>query len=119
MFHEDARLEKMRGEAMGTIRLMRIILYLATAAAFAAAAADFAGKAVASAVGNIGLLLIMARLFIMTPVTVARARKGEKRWIEAEYEHIAEHYPWADGMGRVGWIVLGVSVLMQIFLGAA
>ena len=107
----------MRGEATGTIRLMRTILYLATAAAFAAAAADFAGAAVASAAGNVGLLLIMARLFIMTPVAVARARKGEQRWIDAEYDHIAEHYPWADAVGRAGWIVLGASVLMQIFLG--
>lgn len=109
----------LRGSANKTIRTMRLILYVATAAACAAAASDFVDNATASALGNVGLLLIMARLFIITPLAVARARNATRQWIHAESRHIARHYPWADMMGRAGWVMLGASVLMQMLLGVA
>ena len=110
-------LQRMRGRSSVTIARGRLVLYIATAVAFAASAADFAGNAAASALGNLGLLLIMVRLYILMPVAVCRAYKGEKRWLNAEYDYIREFYPWTDGVGRFGRMLLVASVLLQIFLG--
>lgn len=98
---------------------MQTVLYVATAAAVAAAAADFEANAPASALGNLGLLLIMARLFVLTPVVVARSKKGSQQWLDAEYENIETRYPWADMLGKAGWVLLMLSVFMQIATGAA
>ena len=119
MFQEDSRLERMRAGSMREIRLMRLVLYIATAAAMAAAAADFESHAPASALGNLGLLFIMGRLFILTPLVIARTKKGSNQWLEAEYDNIQTNFSWADLLGKAGWVLLMFSVFVQIMTGAA
>lgn len=119
MFQEDSRLERMRAGSMREIRMMRLVLYIATAAAMAAAAADFESHAPASALGNLGLLFIMGRLFILTPLVIARTKKGSNQWLEAEYDNIQANFSWADLLGKAGWVLLMVSVFIQIMTGAA
>lgn len=109
----------MRQGSESMIRLMRTTLYVATAAAAAAAAADFEAQAPASAAGNLGLLLIMVRLFVLTPAVVARARSGDSNWMRAEFSWAQQTYPWANPVGRAGWVLLFVSVLLQVATGAA
>ena len=119
MFQEDPRLERMRTGCMREIRIMRMVLYVATAAAMAAAAADFDSNAPASALGNLGLLFIMGRLFVLTPLVIARTKRGSDQWLEAEYDNIEKNFSWADLLGKTGWVLLMVSVFVQVATGAA
>lgn len=119
MSQDNPQLERMRSASMREIRTMRMVLYFATAAAMAAAAADFDTNAPASALGNLGLLLIMGRLFILTPIVIARTKKGSNQWLQAEYDNIETNYPWADMVGKAGWALLMISVFVQIVTGAA
>lgn len=98
---------------------MRTLMYAGTAAFFAAAASDFVSHAMASALGNIGLLLILVRLYFLSPLIVAKAKKGDERWIEAEADAVYERYPWAEQAGRVGWWILLAAVVLQLFGGMA
>lgn len=115
----NSNLEKMRAGARREIDMMRLVLYVATAAAMAATAADYVANAMISALGNLGLLLIMVRLYVLTPVVIARTKDAENRWLEAEYRNVEENYPWANMTGKAGWAMLFLSVILQVTTGMA
>lgn len=75
--------------------------------------------AVASALGNFGILLILYRLYVLSPLLVARSSVGDDRWVEAEAQWIEGRYPWLDMLGKAGWGLLAVAVLLQMFAGMA
>ncbi len=115
----DPKLERMRAGKVREINVMRWVLYVATAAAAAASMADLQGNAPASALGNFGLLLIMARLYVLAPVVIARTQAESDKWQQTEYEHVEKNYPWADMLGKAGWVLLMLSVLLQVVAGMA
>ena len=108
------KLDHLRDPGRKEIGLGQWSLYLATAASLAAAANDLAMDLLSSALGNFGLLLIMGRLYFFVPYAVAKAKGGSKEWIRAEKQNLDENFPWADKMGKLGWGVLIVGVVMQI-----
>lgn len=114
---DEKTIEKLRAQSAQQIRMASWGLFVATAAAAAAAANDFVQGAQASALGNIGLLLIMLRVYWNVPRTVAAAKKTDKRWPQAEIEYLEERYPWADSVGKAGWVLLVGAVVLQLFLG--
>ncbi len=115
----EQRLKQHRQPYMKEIRFVRSLMYIATATFFAAAASDFASQASASALGNLGLVLILARLYFLSAFIVAKAKNGDPKWQDAEVDFVAERYPWAHQLGRVGWWLLMAAVVLQIFLGYA
>ena len=93
--------------------------YVATAGSFAAGASDMVDNAVASALGNFGILLILYRLYVLGPLLVARSSLGNDRWVDAEAQWVEDNYPWLDTVGKAGWGLLVVGVVLQMFLGIA
>lgn len=112
-------LKKYRLDRQRHISTLRIFFYVATAGAFAAGASDMVDDAVASALGNFGILLILYRLYVLSPLLVARSSVGDDRWVEAEAQWIEGSYPWLDMLGKAGWGLLAVAVLLQMFAGMA
>ncbi len=108
---------EMRKKNSREIGMIRLFFYIGTAASFAAAASDFVDSAVASALGNIGILCILTRLYLLAPVIVARMRGSDQRWALAEADIAEKRYPWLNLVSRVGWILLFVAVLMQMSVG--
>ncbi len=115
----EQQLKHYRQPYQKEIRFVRILMYVGTAAFFAAAASDLASNASASAIGNFGLVLILLRLYLLSPLIVARAKRGDQKWVQAEADALFERYPWADQLGRAGWWLLIVAVVLQLFLGIA
>lgn len=107
-------LERLRAPLAREIRLITNVLYVATAACMAVAANDLANHDIQSAIGNIGLLLVLLRIYLTAPKCMAMARHGSRRWIKAEEDFLHEHFPWCDAMGKAGWICLFVSVALQL-----
>lgn len=105
-------LKKSRLSREKQIRMLRIFFYASTAAAFAAGASDIADSAISSALGNFGILLILARLYVLSPLMVSRSSAGDEKWAQAEAD-----YPWLDTLSRVGWGLLAAGVLMQLIYG--
>lgn len=101
------------------INFAREVMFFATAAAFAAGAADMAAHTVAGGIGNFGILLILVRVYFMVPVVIASVRAQDRAWAEDEAAEIASRRPWVHLVGRVGWGMLCVSVLLQLVLGVA
>ncbi len=115
---DEKALERLRAQGGAKeIRTASGGLFVATAAAAAAAANDFMQGAQASALGNVGLLLIMLRVYWNVPRMVASARGENKIWLQAETDYLQEHYPWADSVGKAGWVVLVGAVLLQLVFG--
>lgn len=114
---DEKTIEKLRAQNAQQIRTASWGLFVATAAAAAAAANDLVQGAQASALGNIGLLLIMLRVYWNVPRAVAAAKKTDKRWLQAEIEYLEERYPWADTVGKAGWVILVGAVALQLFVG--
>ena len=115
----EQQLQQYRKPYLKEIRFVRALMYAGTAAFFAAAASDVVSNAMASALGNIGLLLILVRLYFLSPLIVAKAKKGDERWIEAEADAVYERYPWVEHTGRIGWWILLAAVVLQLFGGLA
>lgn len=101
------------------INFAREAMFFATAAAFAAGAADMAAHTVAGGIGNFGILLILVRVYFMVPVIIASVRAQDRAWAEDEAAEIANRRPWVHLVGRAGWVMLCVSVLLQLVLGVA
>lgn len=99
------------------IKILSGCLFVGTAAAFAAAASDLVDEALASALGNFGLLGILIRVYFFTPQIVAQAKQGDANWLEAEVRYARERYPWANLVGKAGWTLLLAGVCAQVFLG--
>jgi hypothetical protein len=115
---DEKTIERLRAEGGARpIRSACAMLFVATAAAAAAAASDFVSGAQASALGNVGLLLIMLRVYWNVPRSVAASRSGNKRWLQAELDYLQERYPWADAVGKAGWVILVGAVALQLFFG--
>lgn len=112
-------LKKYRLPRQRHISMLRIFFYVATAGAFAAGASDVVDNAMASALGNVGILLILYRLYVLSPLLVARSSVGDDRWMEAEARWVEETYPWLDMLGKAGWGLLVVAVVLQMFMGMA
>lgn len=101
------------------IGMLRLFFYVATAGSFAAGASDMVDNAVASALGNFGILLILYRLYVLGPLLVARSSLGNDQWVDAEAQWVEDNYPWLDTVGKAGWGLLVVGVVLQMFLGIA
>ncbi len=101
------------------IMLVRETMFFATAAAFAAGAADMASNAVAGGLGNFGILLILIRVYFMVPVIIASVRAQDGVWAEGEEAELMQRVPWIHIVGRAGWGLLFASVLLQLVLGVA
>ncbi len=101
------------------IGMLRLFFYVATAASLAAGASDIVDNALASALGNIGILFILGRLYLLSPLLVSRSSAGNERWAEAELQWVEQNYPWLDSFGRGGWGLLIAGVLLQMFGGMA
>lgn len=112
-------MKKWRLSRQRPIGALRVFFYVATAASFAAGASDVFDHAVASALGNFGILMILFRLYVLTPVLVARSSEGDEKWAEDEAQWLEDNYPWLDTMGKAGWGLLAAGVLMQMFFGMA
>ena len=110
----EQQLQQFRKPYMKEIRFVQTLMYVGTAAFFAAAASDFVSQAPASALGNLGLVLILVRLYVLSGLIVAKAKNGDVRWIEAEVDYAEQRYPWADQTGRAGWWILLVAVVLQL-----
>ncbi len=110
-------LKKSRLSREKQIRMLRIFFYASTAAAFAAGASDIADSAISSALGNFGILLILARLYVLSPLMVSRSSAGDEKWAQAEADWAEDNYPWLDTLSRVGWGLLAAGVLMQLIYG--
>lgn len=108
------QLQRMRTPGLKEIRGIRQALFFATAGAAAATASDVVDNVMASALGNFGLLLIMIRFWFIAPQAVAMAKKGDPRWVKAEADFYFTNFPWAELVGRAGWILLFFAVLMQL-----
>ena len=74
--------------------MLRLFFYVATAGSFAAGASDMVDNAIASALGNFGILLILYRLYVLGPLLVARSSLGNDRWVDAEAQWVEDNYPW-------------------------
>lgn len=112
-------LKKYRQSRERHIFLLRIFFYVATAGSLAAAVSDAFDNALASAMGNFGVLLILGRLYVLCPYLVARSSVGDDRWVRAEADWIEETFPWIDFLGKIGWGLLTVGVIMQMIFGFA
>lgn len=110
-------LKKYRLGRQKHISMLRLFFYVATAGSFAAGASDLVDNAAASALGNIGILLILYRLYVLSPLLVARSSAGDEGWAQKELQWVEENYPWVDTLGRAGWGLLAVGVILQMFLG--
>lgn len=111
---DPQQLQRMRTPGIKEITGIRQALFFATAGAAAATASDVVDNLMASALGNFGLLLIMVRFWFIAPQAVAMAKKGDPRWIEAESNYYFANFPWAEMVGRAGWILLCVGVVLQM-----
>ena len=100
------QLQRMRTPGLKEIRGIRQALFFA--------ASDVVDNVMASALGNFGLLLIMIRFWFIAPQAVAMAKKGDPRWVKAEADFYFTNFPWAELVGRAGWILLFFAVLMQL-----
>lgn len=112
-------LRKNRLQCQRQIGMLRIFFYVATAGSFAAGASDMVDNALASALGNLGILLILSRLYLLSPLMVSRSSVGNEKWAEAELTWVEDNYPWLDTVGRAGWGLLAAGVILQMFLGMA
>lgn len=112
-------IKKKRRQYAREIMLVRETMFFATAAAFAAGAADMASSAVAGGLGNFGILLILIRVYFMVPVIIASVRAQDGQWAENEEEELMRRTPWIHMVGRAGWGLLFASVLLQLVLGVA
>lgn len=112
-------IRKNRLNCQRQIGMLRLFFYVAAAGSFAAGASDMVDNAVASALGNFGILLILYRLYVLGPLLVARSSLGNDRWVEAEAQWVEDNYPWLDTVGKAGWGLLVVGVVLQMFLGIA
>lgn len=110
-------IRKNRLNCQRQIGMLRLFFYVATAGSFAAGASDMVDNAVASALGNFGILLILYRLYVLGPLLVARSSLGNDRWVDAEAQWVEDNYPWLDTVGKAGWGLLVVGVVLQMFLG--
>ena len=72
-------IRKNRLNCQRQIGMLRLFFYVATAGSFAAGASDMVDNAVASALGNFGILLILYRLYVLGPLLVARSSLGNDR----------------------------------------
>ena len=68
--------------------MLRLFFYVATAGSFAAGASDMVDNAVASALGNFGILLILYRLYVLSPLLVARSSAGNDQWVDGEAQWV-------------------------------
>ena len=109
--------ENKRKEYAKEIVFVRETMFFATAAAFAAGAADMVSNTVAGGLGNFGILLILARVYFMVPVIIASVRAQDYEWARYENARVMQLMPWIHRVGRVGWGLLFVSVVMQLVLG--
>ena len=67
--------------------------------------------------GNFGILLILYRLYVLSPLLVARSSAGNDQWVDGEAQWVEDNYPWLDTVGKAGWGLLVVGVVLQMFLG--
>jgi hypothetical protein len=111
-------LRKYRKSRERHIGLLRIFFYAATAASFAAGASDAVDGDLGSALGNFGILLILGRLYLLSPLLVARSSVGDDKWVDAEADWAEDRYPWLDTLGNAGWALLGLGVVLQLLFGA-
>ena len=112
--------EKLKNFRRGSAREIKFAtncLYFATAACAAAAASDFASDAFVSALANFGMLCILGRLYVLAPYTVAMAKRVSDEWVDAEREYVNSRFPWAQLLGRFGWICLAAGVFLQVVTG--
>ena len=72
----EQRLKQYRQPYKKEILFVRALAYVATAAFFAAAASDFASQASASALGNLGLVLILIPTIIFFLIAQKRIVEG-------------------------------------------
>ena len=112
-------LRKNRLNCQRQIGMLRLFFYVATAGSVAAGASDMVDNAVASALGNFGILLILYRLYVLSPLLVARSSAGKDQWVDGEAQWVEDNYPWLDTVGKAGWGLLVVGVVLQMFLGIA
>lgn len=108
-------IRKNRLNCQRQIGMLRLFFYVATAGSFAAGASDMVDNAIASALGNFGILLILYRLYVLGPLLVARSSLGNDRWVDAEAQWVEDNYPWLDTVGKAGWGLLVVGVVLQMF----
>lgn len=112
------QLKKMREQYAGKeIQIGRACTYVASAAAFAAAASDFVDMKYAGGLGNFGLVLIILRIYFNVPRVIAQSIRPNEKWYKLETQYLIEKLPWVDVMGRAGWIFLFSAVICQMFLG--
>ena len=115
----EQRLKQYRQPYKKEILFVRALAYVATAAFFAAAASDFASQASASALGNLGLVLILMRSYFLAGYIVSIAKNGDPQWQSAELEDVARRYPWTGRVANIGWMLLVAAVVLQLFFGYA
>ena len=102
-------IRKNRLNCQRQIGMLRLFFYVATAGSFAAGASDMVDNA----------MLILYRLYVLGPLLVARSSLGNDRWVDAEAQWVEDNYPWLDTVGKAGWGLLVVGVVLQMFLGIA
>lgn len=111
-------LEKLRAQKGGKeMRYAHALAFFGTAASIAAAASDVVDKAYAGALGNLGMFLILIRFYLNVPRVIAKAVRPDERWYRMETDHLYDVFPWAEQVGRVGWVCLFVGVVLQLGLG--
>jgi hypothetical protein len=104
-------------------RAWRTALYLLSASTAASALVDFDAGRLAHGLGDLGVCALLLGLQVQFPFVRAFVASGsaggDPTRVRADLLKLAEdlraRHPWAEHAGRVGWVLLGTSLVLRLF----
>jgi hypothetical protein len=103
-------------------RIWRTAFFVLSAVMTGFALVNLSSGHYAQAVGDLGASLLMLSLIVQFPFVRAIVQAGEdssrrpqrRDELLQQAEKLRASNPWAEYSGRVGWVLLGISLILRV-----